>query len=581
MLSIEKKVKNRILISILIILTITGITIITYENHLLKSHIERDITFQNKNINKTFNLLVNELDKNILERTNHILRNKEILKSFYNKDRLKLFHILNSDFTEILNNNKYLKTMTFRLADGEAFLRMHNPKKYGDKLDKKRAIVINAILTQKREYGFEVGNSKMTHSIITPIFYNKQFIGVLEIGIEPEYIIDKMNKIFNLESSLFVKNKDLELSLQKIGPNYKYSINDFIFIRGSEVVKENLERLTFNDKVSKVFYKGDDYYIDTIELFDYEGNVSAKMLISYNLDNYKKEFDELIVKNLVITFFVIIILFLVLNVGLNYFLKKIDKLYLNILKKDEMLLHQSKLASMGEMIGNIAHQWRQPLSVISTSASGLRLQNELGVLTDTEISNSVDGIVNSTKYLSQTIDDFMDFVKNDKKAAIFNIKKNIERNLEIVKGNLKIHQIKVIEECKNQEIVGFPNELTQVFINIIHNAKDAFKEHNIKDRFIFISSEENSKNQLVLKIRDNANGIPDNIIGKVFDPYFTTKKDSNGTGLGLYMSYRIINESMKGQINVENVEYNYEGKNYIGAEFTIALPKDNIKCQGA
>ncbi|WP_320033422.1 ATP-binding protein [Halarcobacter sp.] len=573
MLSIEKKIKNRILILILMILISTGIVIISYENHLIKNHIEHDITTQNENINNTFNLFIDELDKNIAERTNFML-NKESRLALKNKDRKLLYKYTKKHFKRMSENNKYLKIMTFRLTDGSAFLRVHKPEMFGDKLNKKRKIILDTILTEKRQFGFEIGKLKMTHRIVTPIFYEDKLIGVVEVGIEPEYIIEKMNNIFNIKSSLFVKNEQLELSLQKVESNYKYKINDFIFVRGSELIRDNLQKINFDEKISKIEFRGKDYYIDTIKLLDHKNNVAAKMLISYDLTTFKKEFDEMLEKNLMITFLVIIILFIVLNMGLNHFLKKIDSLYLNILKKDKMMLHQSKLASMGEMIGNIAHQWRQPLSVISTSASGIRVQNELGVLTDETLHNSIDGIVNSTKYLSQTIDDFMDFVKSDKSAIDFDVKENIEKNIEILKGSLKIHQINLVLKCQSEFIKGFPNELTQVFINIVHNAKDALKENNIKEKYIFIETNKTDKNIEII-IKDNAKGIPKNVINKVFDPYFTTKNESNGTGLGLYMSYRIVTESMKGEIKVENVEYDFYGNKYTGAMFTVSLPLNN------
>lgn len=571
MLSTDKKIKNVILSLILLTLTITGIVIICYQNYLLKSHIHNEMKNQNLYINKTFNLFVDELDKNISERTNFML-SLSVREAFANKNREKLYSIVKNDYERMLKSNKYLKIITFRLSDGSAFLRVHKPEMYGDSLNTKRKIILDSIYTQKRQFGFEIGKLKMTHRVVTPVFYDNKLVGVVEVGIEPEYIIEKMNNIFNIESSLFVKNDNMSVSMHKFGDNYKYAINDYVFVRGSSVVKNNLSEIDLDKKESKISLDGKNYYIDSIELLDYKGNVAAKMLISYDLAKYTKEFDEMLEKNILITLLLIVILFIILNIGLNYFLKKIDKLYINILKKDKMLLQQSKLASMGEMVGNIAHQWRQPLNVISTSASALKVENELGVLSDENLNSTIDGIVNNTKYLSQTINDFMDFVRNDKKVVSFNIKDNINKNLEILKGSLKIHQINMIVECKDEYLKGFPNQLTQVFVNIIHNAKDALKEKDIEDRYIFVTTEKVDDNTLEIRIKDNAKGIDEKIIDKIFDPYFTTKADSQGTGLGLYMSYRIVNESMKGRITAENVEYEYKGEKFKGALFTLSLP---------
>ncbi len=231
------------------------------------------------------------------------------------------------------------------------------------------------------------------------------------------------------------------------------------------------------------------------------------------------------------------------------------------------------MAEMGEMIGNIAHQWRQPLSVISTSASGIKLKNEYDTLDDEYLNSSVDSIVNSTQYLSQTIDDFRNFIKKDKEKKVFKISDNIHTDLEILRGMIKHNEIIVtldIEE--NLEIESYPNELTQIIINIMNNAKDALKENEIENKYIFISAKKEDDNYIQISIKDNAKGIKPKIIDKIFDPYFTTKHQSQGTGLGLYMTHRIVKESLKGEIDIKNITYTYEGENYTGAQFIIKLP---------
>ncbi|RXJ67335.1 hypothetical protein CRV08_10430 [Halarcobacter ebronensis] len=569
MLSKEQRIKNTILILIILILISAGVIISIYDNHLIKTHISEDMQEKNRHINKVFNLFINEMDREISQRTDKMLC-KEARKEFFNQNRDALYKLVKDDYEDMIKSNSFLKIVTFRLPDGSAFLRVHKPEMYGDSLNTKRKIIIDTITTQKRQFGFELGKLRMTHRVVTPIFYNDTFIGVVEIGIEPEYIIEKMNNLFDIKSSLFVKDDNLEVSLDKNLEN-RSRVGNFVFARGSNIIKYNLNQIDLSKNSFRILFQNRKYHINVIDLLDHKGNVAAKILVYYDLTKANEEFFSLMKKNLIAIFLVIFMLFIVLNIGLNYFLKKIDQLYLNVLKKDKMMLQQSKLASMGEMIGNIAHQWRQPLSVISTSASGLRLQNELKILDDEQLNNSVECIVNSTKYLSQTIDDFISFVKNSQDAVEFDIKENLEKNLGILKGSLKIHEVNVFLDSQNKIIKGFPNELTQVFINIVHNAKDALKSNTLNNRLVFVStiSDENS---IKIIIKDNAGGIPEDIISKIFDPYFTTKGDSDGTGLGLYMSYRIINENMGGSIKVENIEYEYEGKVHKGAQFSITLP---------
>ncbi len=243
-------------------------------------------------------------------------------------------------------------------------------------------------------------------------------------------------------------------------------------------------------------------------------------------------------------------------------------------EKDKLLLEQTKMAALGEMIGNIAHQWRQPLSTISTAASGIKMHKELDILTDNIFNDSIEAIIRNSKHLSQTIDDFRDFLRGDKNKIKFDIKENLIKNILILEGMLKNQSIELIITCHENIIIeSFPNELTQAFLNIINNSKDAFldKEINISERFIFIDIYV-KRNKVIIEIKDNAAGIKEDIIDKIFEPYFTTKHKDIGTGLGLYMTHQLIEISMQGKIFAKNIEYNYKDKPYKGANFIIELP---------
>ncbi|NQY93341.1 MAG: PAS domain-containing protein, partial [Campylobacteraceae bacterium] len=210
--------------------------------------------------------------------------------------------------------------------------------------------------------------------------------------------------------------------------------------------------------------------------------------------------------------------------------------------KDKLIAEQSKLAAMGEMIGNIAHQWRQPLNTISTAASGVKLLKECNALEDQDLEKSLEGIIKSAKYLSQTIDDFKDFLKGDKEKTKFNLKDNIKKDLSILEGMLKSSHIQVIEvHDASLELFSYNNELSQAIINILSNAKDAFSNATMDEKYIFITTYIKNSNAMI-EIKDNAGGIPLSIINKIFEPYFTTKHKSLGTGLGLYMTQQIIKQ---------------------------------------
>jgi len=243
------------------------------------------------------------------------------------------------------------------------------------------------------------------------------------------------------------------------------------------------------------------------------------------------------------------------------------------LQKDKLIYEQSKLASMGEMIGNIAHQWRQPLSIISTSASGMLMQKQYAVLSDEQFEKNCIAIDENAQYLSKTIDDFKDFIKGDTQKVNFNLEENIDIFLQLVHSSIKTYHMKVIKDInKNIFINGYANELSQCFINIFNNAKDALLDKEEDKRFLFISVIKES-DSVVIVFRDNAGGIAPDVLPRIFEPYFTTKHKSQGTGIGLHMTYNMIVDGMAGKIKASNIEYTYDGQNYKGAEFKITLPQ--------
>ena len=251
--------------------------------------------------------------------------------------------------------------------------------------------------------------------------------------------------------------------------------------------------------------------------------------------------------------------------------KKRILLSIKDISQHKLMESQSKLASMGEMIGNIAHQWRQPLSLISTIASGIKVQMEFGLFDKKNVIPDMDNIIKQTTYLSNTIDDFRNFIKNSNEKGEVQISNIIHKTLSILNPSIVNHNIKIILNIHdNIEIIGYENQLIQALINILNNAKDALEE-NVKsseDKLIFIETK-NVQDGLVLKIKDNAGGIPENVIDKIFEPYFTTKHKSIGTGIGLSMTHQIITKHHNANIFASNETYEYENKTYPGACFTI------------
>ena len=234
----------------------------------------------------------------------------------------------------------------------------------------------------------------------------------------------------------------------------------------------------------------------------------------------------------------------------------------------EMMQQQSRLAQMGEMLSMIAHQWRQPLSAITAASGAIIIKARLKKLdndTALELSNKIQ---NFSQHLSKTIDDFRDFFKTNKKKTKTNFKKIVNDVLDIIQNSLTNKNIKLsVNVASSNDFIAYENELKQVLLNLIKNAEDALIDKKIDKPKIVINIYDNK-----LTIKDNAGGIRDEIIDKIFDPYFSTKTKKDGTGLGLYMSKTIVEEHCKGTLSVRNVTFkDKNGKIFKGAEFEINL----------
>ena len=252
--------------------------------------------------------------------------------------------------------------------------------------------------------------------------------------------------------------------------------------------------------------------------------------------------------------------------------KKVQEELRNIQKKDEIIFRQSKMSSMGEMLQNISHQWRQPLSVITTAASGMKLKKDLNDLQNEEIDTYIDQIMMNSNYLSQTIDDFRSFFSKDREKNKFYISAVINKSLKINNTKIEHENINVILEFhKDDEILGYENEILQVFLNILGNSIDALRTLNLDNKIIKINTHKNDNN-FIIEFIDNGNGINDEIKDRIFEAYFTTKHKSQRTGIGLYMSYEIITKHFDGTITHNNCEVSHLNNQYQGSKFTISLP---------
>ena len=245
------------------------------------------------------------------------------------------------------------------------------------------------------------------------------------------------------------------------------------------------------------------------------------------------------------------------NALLNSHIEEIKKLNQALIeeqklreKQHQQLLTSSRSAAMGDMISMIAHQWRQPLSLITTMMANMKIKKELGTLNDATLQNSFKKIEETIYYLSDTINDFRDYFKPNKVKSTINLYELFSKSIFFLKDEMSQNNINYkINIDKNIEIYTYKNELLQCIINIIKNSIDAFKETTLTNKNITVSLEQKT-DKIILSIEDNAGGIDKEHLEKIFEPYFSTKS-KNGTGLGLYICKTITEKHLKGTIEIQ------------------------------
>lgn len=420
--------------------------------------------------------------------------------------------------------------------------------------------------------------------INAPFIDNFQQITDKKIAIIKDYALGEVLRI-KYPNIDFIDVQNINEGLELVHKGKIFGMIDTLATVGYHIQNNYIGQLKITGKFDEIWKLGigarnDEPILTTIfekAINDITTNQKQQILNKWISVNYQKEIDYVflykILAGLIILTFVIILFYR------QYLLKKLnlqlnEKIELEIQKNEEknrILIQQSRMASMGEMLENIAHQWRQPLSTISIAASGMEVKKEFSTLSDEEFYKSIDHIKKASMYLSQTIEDFRSFFNKKKTLSKINSKKVIDKTLELMGNTFVQNRITLINDTQEIETLSLENELIQVLMNIFANAKDALKQLSGDNKYVFINVFK-EENNLIIQIKDSGGGIADEIIDKIFEPYFTTKHQFNGTGIGLYMSKLLVERHLKGTLTAKNVEFTFMDVIHKGALFEIVLP---------
>ena len=493
------------------------------------------------------------------------------------------------------------KQLHFHLPDNSSFLRMHSPSKFGDDLTSARYSIKKVNKTLQTVDGFEEGRVVSGFRFVFPVIDNKNnHIGSVEASVSANGFIKRIENIIESDVHFIIKKSVVDLKVWEDSKSKNYTVSDEssnyylekhhdihrtvlhsdkkMLKKLSNVIEKNMQT---NEKF--VLNTGDSQVVSFIPIKNIEDNKVVAYFVIYENDTAVKYANLIfILLNAAIIFLFVLSLYLTIKEVL-YRKKIIDsnerlssKIKLEVIKNrkhDKQLLQQSQMAQMGEMISMIAHQWRQPLAAIAAKTIDLEAKIELEQF-DLEKEEGrqqcnayfTEEFKNINKYvmnLTNTIDDFRNFYKPNKKSTSILINTPIEKSIDIIKPTIELEGIKIIEEYNSTKKISlYNNEMMQVFLNILKNAQDNFKEKKIENPKIHIVTKDTDDGVLV-NIIDNGGGIPNDILPKIFEPYFSSKYEKNGTGLGLYMSKIIIEDHHNGNLEASNIDN--------GACFTIKI----------
>lgn len=493
---------------------------------------------------------------------------------------------------------KNLKQLHFHLPDTTSFLRFHRPGKYGDNLKDIRFSLVEANTKKIKVQGFEEGRIYNGFRYVFPLFGGEEHIGSVETSVSFKAVREEMGKIFDAEYDFMIQKSLVDHKLFKselnnytvsdISPHYYFERNMMLsdleesgihacHIAHSRIKQLNLklqqdpaiqDRLDTLEPFAVGIDLADFYY--TIAFIPIENVEKQKVayLISYQedptLSGLMKDFYT---KAAIYTLFVLMLLAYIYeyrrvnrSLGAQLALEKREKA-----QSKQLLIQQSKLAGLGEMIGSIAHQWKQPLNALGSMVQDLPDAYEMGEVDKPYLENFSDMSMKQINFMSRTIEDFRNFFKPSTTLEAFDPLRSIQSVTDLLGALMKSHHIKVSVESGLDaplRIKGKKNEFDQAVFNILNNAKDAIGSSGNLNGEIILSLWRNDSS-LHMKICDNGGGVDEKLLPTLFDPYVTSKGEA-GTGIGLYMTKTIITEHMGGSIVVNNSAE--------GVCFTITLP---------
>lgn len=561
-------IKSKSLIFVLTLISVLFL-ILYYQNKMShKSYLKQVETEYTQSFNNYYTSFTTDMLKYYSTQVGYFSDNK-ILEYIRTNDNQALMSHIGYVFNNLKSANRYLKNISFIKVDLKLIIDREEIK-FNEDAKKTYKSLISHINNRDRDLvDLIVKDDEIYYRLLSGVFKNSKLVGVVEFLINAEVLLESIKNFDGSKGFMFFK------TYGEIFKKYTH-LDDNEYSKFKNIAFEHI-----ND--NKIFKIDKQYFVAKVfPLLDIDHNIVAKTIFFLDVTDKNISYENSLKKTIYFSVFLFILASLIVNYIFHYLITRVEvsenklrllnktlenrvkeeidirmKIEMKALQEnketEQLLINQSKLASMGEMIGNIAHQWRQPLMQMSAILMYLEAYEENKKLTKDILISKVEEGNNLIEYMSSTIEDFRNFYQLDKQKEQFFIEDSLLNALTIVNASLASHHISVDIKIYDEQMAinSYKNEFSQALLNIISNAKDVLIQREIKEPCISITLYKD-ENKNVVSICDNGGGIKADIMDKIFDPYFTTKHAYQGTGIGLYMTKMIIEKNMNGNISLSN-----------------------------
>lgn len=460
---------------------------------------------------------------------------------------------------------RYVPVISVLIFDGAGKLRYHmiHPSIQHDPARLTPNVSKEVFTAKKYTYGYETNIAPLYFCTALPIRNNlSEVVGTIEVGVDLSFFHYNLKWFLkDVKTAIFLKGKLLENDSDNMFNSTEYVYDYYRKLKGNDTqfFSRFIDRINFERTKNDVKI-GDRYYLVSTSqiLRDIGGREVGKYLVAYDMTEMRRRHWGY--------FYIWLIFFAItasvmLCVNLVGF-RKYERI---ITEQGKLLAQRSKQCALGEMLGYIGHQWRQPLYNLSLIVQNIGLQNQLGKLDDTLLNNQITQANQNIQYMSNIIDDWRSLLMSGSSRTVIELQSSVERAIAMVAPVMEQSRITIENRITSQvHTMGFVNDLVQVTINVLLNARDQLSLVT-GERVILLSCREETDSLVTVTFQDNGGGIPEHLLKRIFEPYVTTKDKADGTGLGLYLCQQIVENLDQGRVWAENRSFELQGKEQYGA----------------